>query len=371
MAYKIPLVDLKKQYRAHKKEIDTAIQSVINDAAFVSKKYPDIFEEQFGSYIGAKHCVATGSGSDALLTAYFAIGLKHGDEVITVANTFTATAEPLWFVGAKPVFVDVDRISQTMDPKKIEKAITKKTKAISVVHLFGHAANMPAIARIAKKHKLLVIEDCAHAHGTEIKGKKVGRWGTVGCYSFNPAKTLGAYGDAGAIVTDDKTIADRAREFINHGRTLNSKYHYDYLGLNMRMDGIQAAILSAKFKNLTAWVKKRRQIADWYKKYLPKSVEAMPKDVFGKDVFHLYVIKTPKRDALLAHLKEDGIEGGIHYPVPLHLQRAYAYLKMKEGSLPITESLSHDILSLPMYPELTEREVKAVAASIKRFFARN
>ncbi len=364
----IPLVDLKRQYKKIKPEIDAAIKRVIEDAAFVSPKYVKIFEEKFGRYCGAQHVIATGSGSHALFAAYAAIDLKRGDEVISVANTFTATIEPVYFWGAKPVFVDIDPRTYVINTSRIKKAITKKTRAIAVVHLYGQAAPMKKIMAIARKHNLKVIEDCSHAHGAMADGKMVGTWGDLGAYSFNPGKVVGAYGDAGCIVTNNDRYAEFIRMFINHGRQIKNKYIHDIYGLNLRMDGIQAAIISAKLDHINPWIKRRQAIAKKYTALLKDSVETPATIPHQTNSYHLYVIRTDQRDTLVEYLRSRGIEAGIHYPVPLHLQKTYAHLNLKTGMLPITEKISREILSLPMFAELTNPEIYRIAKEIKSFF---
>lgn len=364
---KIPLVDLKRQYHNHKEEIDRAINEVIESSAFVSRKFVEIFENEFAKYCGSKYCIATSSGTDALLTAFFAAGIGNGDEVITIANTFTATAEVLWFLGAKPIFIDIDPETQLMDASLIEQAITKKTKAICPVHLFGNPADMVRIMEISERHGLKVIEDCAHAHGATINDRTVGTFGDIGAYSFNPAKVLGAYGDAGAIITDNEEYAEKAREFINHGRKIKNKYEYDSFGLNMRMDGIQASILSAKLKFLNDWVKRRREIAALYDKLLAGVAQSPKKYAGSLEAFHLYVISVNKRDELIAYLKDLGVEAGIHYPIPLNLQKPYIDWQGKQQVLPETERASKKIVSLPIFPEMMREEVEFVARAVKEF----
>ncbi len=365
---KIPFVDLKRQNKSVKKKINKAIQSVIDDAAFISDKYPKIFEAQFSKYTKAKYCVATGSGTDSLLASLAAIGIKKGDEVIVPANTFTATAEMVIFFGAKPVFADVNPETHLIDIPDMIKKITKKTKVIIPVHLYGQAAPMEKIMKIAKRYKIKVIEDCAHAQGAAINGKKVGTFGDLGAYSFNPTKVLGAYGDAGCIITNNKNYADFLRQFVNHGRKTGNKYLHDFIGLNLRMGGIQAAVLNAKLPHLEEYVKKRNHIASLYKKLLPISVKIVKTAKGNRHAYHLFVIETDKRDELQKYLKEKGIETGIHYPVPLNIQKSYNLGNKKPVCLPVTEKLAKKILSLPMFPEMKDSEAKRVAKEMKNFY---
>jgi dTDP-4-amino-4,6-dideoxygalactose transaminase len=365
---KIPFVDLKRQSKSAKIKIEKAIQSVIDDAAFISDKYPKIFEEQFAKYTGAKYCVATGSGTDSLFLSFAAIGIKKGDEVIIPGNTFTATSEPVIFFGATPVFADVDPQTHLISIPDIIKKITKKTKVIAPVHLYGQPAPMEEIMKIAQKRGIKVIEDCAHAQGAARNGKKVGTFGDLGAYSFNPTKVLGAYGDAGAIITNNEKYINFLRQFMNHGREMSNKYLHDFVGLNLRMGGMQAAILSAKLPCLEEYVKKRNHVASLYAKLLPKSVKIVKTLKGNRHAYHLFVIETDKRDELQKYLKEKGVETGIHYPVPLNLQKAYNVAGKKMASLPIAEKLAKKILSLPMFPEMKDSEVKRTAKEIKNFF---
>ena len=362
----IPLVDLKRQYRSIRREIDAAIKRVIKDTAFISGKYAAEFEAKFARYVGVRHCVALASGTDALYLAYLALGVGRGDEVISPPNTFFATTEPLGLLGAKPVFADIDPRTHLVDPGDIERKITKRTKAIVVVHLYGQMADMPAIMRLARRHKLAVIEDAAQAHGATFRGKKAGTFGDVGVYSFYPGKNLGAYGDAGALVTNNAKIAEFVRKCHDHGRA--GKYEHEFEGISSRMDGIQAAILSAKLPHLDRWVKKRREIARAYDRLLPKSVRAVAVLKGGNPAYHLYVIETDRRNEMLTYLKSKRIEAGIHYPIPLHRQKAYARLGVPRGSLPHAERAAKRVLSLPIFPELTLAEIRFIVSAVREFF---
>lgn len=354
---KIPLVDLKRQYQSIKGEIDEAIAQVIGDSAFILGKYTEQFEQDFANYCGAKHCVGLNSGTDGLYLAYRAVGVGKGDEIIAPSMTFFATTEPLHHLGGQPVFVDIDPDTYLIDPKKIEAAITKRTKAIVVVHLYGQMADMTKIAKLARRYKLKLIEDAAQAHGAEHFGKKAGLYGDIGVYSFYPSKNLGAYGDAGAVVTNSNEYATLIKKLRDHGRT--SKYEHDTPAHSFRMDGLQAAILNVKLRHLEDWVDRRRQIAKLYNKLLPKKLKKPVEAKGSRHVYHLYTIEVDNRDQVLGHLKKHGIEAGIHYPIPLHLQPAYRHLG--PVSLPITETVASKTLSLPLFSEMTEEEVKFVA----------
>ena len=363
----IPLADLKRQYLSIKPEIDSAIQEVINDSAFVLGKYVKKFEEEYAGYCGVKHCVGLNSGTDALFLSFLAIGLKPGDEVISVPNTFFATTEYLGHIGVKPVFVDVDPKTYLIDVSKIEASITSRTKAIIPVHLYGQMANMQEICRIAGKYNLKVIEDCAQAHGAEQNKKRAGCFGDIGIYSFYPGKNLGAYGDAGCMVTNNNEYAEFVRLSRDHGR--KTKYEHIKEAYSSRMDGIQAAILSVKLRHLDQWVEQRRQVAKSYNELLPSNVSKPFEERDNKHSYHIYAIQTEKRDELLVHLKSKGVEAGIHYPVPLHFQPAYSYLNIKEGILSVAEHHAKTTLSLPIFPEMTSEEVEYVVNCVREFFA--
>jgi len=357
----VPFVDLKVQYLAIKEEIDSAIQNVVDNTAFIMGPDVELFEQEFAEFCGADHAVAVGSGTAALHLALMSCRIKPGAEVITVPNTFVATAEAISHIGAKPVFVDVGKSSYNMDPTLIEAAITDKTQAIIVVHLYGQPADMDAINNIAKRNSLYVIEDAAQAHGAEYKGRPVGTLGDVACFSFYPGKNLGAYGDAGMVVTNDPHRASWVRLLRNHGR--EKKYTHLFVGYNYRMDTIQAAVLRVKLRHLKEWVALRRSNARFYNSCL--SCCTIPKEMeYAKHAYHLYVVKTEERDALQTSLKGAGISAGVHYPIPLHLQPVYKHLDYKVGDFPVAEELSHKCLSLPMFPELKEEQITYVASSI-------
>lgn len=360
---KIPLVDLKRQYLSIKKPIDDVIQQVLLNSSFILGEHVIEFENNFAKYCGSKYCVGLNSGTDALFFSFLSLGLRNGDEVITTANTFFATTEYLGHLKVKPVFVDIDPETYLIDVNKIESAITEKTKAIIVVHLYGQSVDMDEVMNIAKKYNLYVIEDCAQSHGAEYKGKKLGTIGDIGAYSFYPGKNLGAYGDAGCIITNREEISIFVKKLRNHGRV--NKYKHDIEAYSSRMDGIQAAILNVKLSYLDNWIEKRRLIATKYNKLLNKKIKIPFEKNNNKHAYHLYVISVDDRDGLLEYLKINGIEAGIHYPIPLHLQPAYKYLNFE--SLPITEMVSNNILSLPIFPELTDEEICYITDCINNF----
>ncbi len=360
----IPFVDLKAQYQSLKPEIDTAIANVIAETAFIGGPYVKAFEESFAEYCGTKHAVGLSNGTDALRLALGACGVGPGDEVITAANTFIATTEAIAMVGAQVRFVDVEADTYNMDPSLIEAAITDRTKAIIPVHLYGRPAEMDPILAIARKHGLKVIGDAAQAHGSTYRGRPVATLADVSCFSFYPGKNLGAYGDAGGIATDDEDIAEYVRLMRNHGR--RSKYFHDVEGFNCRLDGLQAAILSVKLPHLDSWGQKRREAAARYHSLLadvPNLVVPAEQDHIVP-VYHLYVVRVPDRDQLQKDLGAAGIASGVHYPMPLHLQPAYAHLGLGEGSFPVTETTGTDIVSLPIFPELTADQQAYVAEHV-------
>jgi dTDP-4-amino-4,6-dideoxygalactose transaminase len=362
----IPLVDLKAQYQSIKPEIDAAMQRVVNNTTFILGKEVAEFEKNFAAYCNAQQCVGMDSGTAALHLALVILGVKTGDEVITTTHTFIATAEVISLIGAKPVLVDIDPRTYNIDPNKIEAAITPRTRAIIPVHLYGQPAEMDAILDIARKHNLRVIEDAAQAHGAEFHGRRAGSMGDVACFSFFPSKNLGAYGDAGALVTNDAALADHARMLRDHGRS--EKYAHKLVGYGYRLDALQAAILGAKLTHLDAWNARRREIADYYTELLTNSDVTppyVPPQI--KPVYHIYCIRTQNRDGLQKHLKERSIETGIHYPIPLHLQPVYQNLGYKAGDFPQSEKAAREILSLPMYPELTDTQVQQIVDAVKEF----
>ncbi len=361
----IPFVDLKAQYRTIREEVEEAIRRVMEQTAFAGGPFVARFEQDFAGFCGCEHAVGVGSGTEALWLSLIAAGVGAGDEVITVPYTFIATAEAISYCGATPVFVDIDERTYTMDPQWIEDAITPKTKAIVPVHLCGQMADMDPILEIARKYSLLVIEDACQAHGAVYKGKRAGTTGDAGCFSFYPGKNLGAYGEAGAVVTHNRELAEKIAMLRDHGQA--EKYYHDLVGWNCRMDGIQGAVLSVKLKYLESWNEARRANARLYNEVLD-GVEGiiLPYEAgYGRHVYHLYAVRVPQRNLLFDALKERGVSCGIHYPVPVHLQKAYSNMDFESGSLPVSEAFARDSLSLPMFAELTEEQIEYVAASIE------
>lgn len=364
----IPFVDLKAQYNSIKNEVDQAISDVISKTAFIGGTYAKSFEGNFAKFCNVKHCVGVGNGTDALFIALKALGIGHGDEVITVANSFIATSEAITSTGARVVFVDMHPATYNIDVTKIEEKITPKTKAIIPVHLYGQPADMGLIMDIARKHNLKVIEDAAQAHGAVYKDCTIGSIGDMACFSFYPGKNLGAYGDAGAIVTNDEDLAIKARMIANHGRI--DKYNHQIEGVNSRLDGIQAAVLDIKLKYLDEWTESRRRNAYLYNEHLKDTNLVTPVEIDNvKAVYHLYVVrvKAEVREQFQDFLKSKGIATGIHYPIALPNLLAYQYLKHTENDFPESSTASQEVVSLPMFPELTEEQIKYVAVSIKEF----
>jgi len=367
----IQLVDLQAQYETIKGDIDRVVADVMAKSAFIGGAYVQSFEKEFAKFCKAKHCIGVGNGTDALFIALKALGIGAGDEVITVANSFIATSEAITQTGAKVVFVDIDPKTYNIDVNQIEAKITSKTKAILPVHLYGQPADMDPILDLAKKHNLKVVEDCAQAHGAQYKGRVIGSIGDAACFSFYPGKNLGAYGDAGAIVTNDEALAKKLRMFANHGRI--DKYDHEIEGVNSRLDGLQAAILGVKLKHLPQWSENRRRNAYLYNKYLAGTNLLTPAEISDVNaVYHLYVVRVKKelRQGLQEHLKSKGIATGIHYPIALPNLKAYAYLNHGNGAFSEATKASHEILSLPMYPELEEAQIQGIAEEIKAFFKR-
>jgi dTDP-4-amino-4,6-dideoxygalactose transaminase len=365
----VPFVDLKTQYLSLKSEIDPAIQAVINETAFIGGKYVESFEKAYAEKYGVKHCVSCANGTDAIYVTLKALGIGPGDEVITVANSWISTSETITQTGAKPVFVDIDEYFH-IDPAKIEAKITPKTKAVIPVHIFGQPVDIEAVKAVCEKHKLHLVEDCAQSHFATFRDKKTGTFGIAGTFSFYPGKNLGAYGDAGAIVTDDDDLARRARLFANHGSL--QKHIHEIEGINSRLDAIQAVVLSAKLGHIEDWNGARNTHALKYNAFLADLDEVKcPKlrpDTFH--VFHLYVIRAERRDELAAFLKTKGVFTGIHYPVALPFMPAYRYLGHKPSDFPVAYECQDQILSLPMYPELANEQILHVADSIKEFYGK-
>lgn len=362
----VNFVDLKKQYHSIKEEIDSAVLGVLESTQFVLGKEVAAFEEEFAAYCQVDHGVAVNSGTSALHLAFLAAGIGAGDEVITVANTFIATVAAIRYTNATPVLVEMDPVSYTMDPSTIEAVITERTKAICPVHLFGQVADMDAIMAIAEKHNLLVIEDAAQAHGAEYKGHRAGSIGHIGCFSFYPGKNLGAYGEGGLVTTNDPGYAHSIRMMRDWGA--EKKYYHDLPGFNYRMEGFQGAILRVKLRHLENWTEARRAHAAYYDQLLAGSDVATPTAMpYARHVYHLYVIRSAQRDALQKALEEKKIYTGIHYPIPVHMQKAHSDLGYKQGDFPVTEKAADEILSLPMFAELMDEEIVQVCQAIKEF----
>jgi dTDP-4-amino-4,6-dideoxygalactose transaminase len=362
---KVPFLDLKTQYESIKDEIDTAIGQVVEKTAFAGGPFVKKFEEEFADYCGCKHAAGVNSGTSALWLALTGLGIGKGDEVITVPNTFIATAEAISMSGARPVFVDIDEQTYTMNPALLEQAITDRTKAVIPVHLYGQMADMDPIMEIALKYGLFVIEDAAQAHGAEYKGRRAGSIGDAGCFSFYPGKNLGAYGEAGAVVTNNFELVEKINRIKDHGQS--KKYYHSMIGWNDRMDGIQGAVLSAKLKHLESWTEARRKNAALYNSLLSDidSITVPCAAEHIRHVYHIYPVLVGGRDRIIKALEDKQIYCGIHYPVPLHLTEAYKPLSYDNGSFPVTERVAEKLLSLPMFPELTELQIKHVAATLK------
>lgn len=360
----VPFLNLKAQHQALKAEILAAVSEVLDSAAFAGGPYVAKFEEEFAKYCTTKYAVGVGNGTDALWFALLALGLGPGDEVITAANTFIATAEAISFCGAKPLFVDIDEETYNMNPALLEKAITPRTKAIIPVHLYGQMADMDPILEIARKHKLFVVEDASQAHGAEYKGRRAGSIGDIGCFSFYPGKNLGACGEGGACVTNNDTLRAKITMLREHGQS--RKYYHDVIGWNGRLDGIQGAILSIKLKHLETWTEARRAHAKAYSQAFAHVHGVLtPKEAsYARHVYHLYVLRLKDRDDALKNLAANGVNCAIHYPLPLHLQAAYAGLGYSRGAFPVSERCAEEIISLPMYPELTPSDISTVTREL-------
>ncbi|MFQ6094108.1 MAG: DegT/DnrJ/EryC1/StrS family aminotransferase, partial [bacterium] len=377
---KVEFVDLKAQYDSIREEIDRAIAAVIKDAAFIGGRYLESFEENFARYLGVKHCIGVGNGTDALLIALKALGVSSADEVMTAANSFIATSEAITMTGAGVVFVDIDPATYNMDPEKVSEFLEKRcyhtrstdypidkltdrpVRAIIPVHLYGQPADMDAIMKVAREHNLYVVEDAAQAHGASYKGRSVGTIGDCGCFSFYPGKNLGAYGDGGAIVTDNDELARKMRMFANHGRI--EKYDHEFEGMNSRLDGLQAAILDVKLGHLDKWNERRRTIAGMYDEALREKM-VTPGVLSGvKHVYHLYVVRLKERDRIKKMLAAKGVSTGIHYPVPLPFLKAYGYLGTNPSDFPVAYAFKNEILSLPIHGSMADGEVEYVIEQV-------
>jgi len=366
---RVPFVDLRAQYAAIRDEIDAALHAVIERGAFILGEEVAAFERAFASFCGAREAVGVGNGTDALVLALKAVGVRAGDEVITAANTFVATAEAIVHAGAVPVLVDADPATYTLDAARLEAAITPRTRALIPVHLYGQAADMEPLIEIARRRGLAVVEDASQAHGAVYRGRRVGGFGDAACFSFYPSKNLGAYGDAGAVVTNDADVALRLRRLRDHGGL--SHYQHDVVGYNSRMDALQGAVLTVKLRHLEEWNRLRGERAQLYTQllaHLPAVVTPVTGD--GRThVFHLYVValRSADRDALRTLLLDRGVQTGIHYPAPVHLTAAFRGLGYPAGTFPVAERASREIVSLPMFPELSSDAVAHVVGTIREF----
>ena len=364
----VPFVDLKAQYRYLKSEINSAINSVIEETAFIHGKFVEKFEKAYADKYGVSHCISCANGTDAIYITLKALGIGTGDEVITVANSWISTSETITQTDATPVFVDIEHDYFNIDPRKIKEKITQKTKALIPVHLYGQPAKIDEIKKICDEYNFFLIEDCAQAHFAECDGQKVGTFGIAGTFSFYPGKNLGAYGDAGAIITNNDDFAMKARMFANHGSL--QKHQHEIEGINSRMDGIQGAILNVKLKYIDEWNSSRYKNALRYNELLSGIPETKTPKIRDNSshIFHLYVIRTNKRDELANYLKSKEISTGIHYPTALPFLRAYKYLDYKAPDFPVAHQFQSEILSLPMFPELNNDQIDYVVNSIKKFF---
>ena len=360
----VPFVDLKAQYRRIREEVHRALDAVMEKAAFVLGDAVRDFEAAFAARHGVKHCVAVSSGTSALHAALVAMGIGPGDEVVVPANTFIATAEAVSHCGATPRFADVGEDDYCLDPASLESAITARTKAVIPVHLYGQPAEMDEIVRVAERHGLEILEDCSQAHDAEYRGRKVGTFGRAAAFSFYPSKNLGAYGEAGAVLTNDPALAEKVRMLRDHGG--RKKYHHEFVGYNYRMDGFQGAVLGVKLRYLAEWTERRRRAAARYRELLDGLPVRLPREKpHVRHVYHLFVIRVAERDRVAAALNDKGIATGVHYPIPLHLSEAYRELGYREGDFPVAEAASKEILSLPIYPELTDEQMDYVAKCLK------
>jgi len=373
----VPFLDLKVQYNSIKSEVDSAIQQVIDNTAFILGKAVSDFEKDFAEAHSVKHCIGTSSGTDGNHIALWALDIKPGDEIIIPVNTFIATAWGATLCGAKPVFVDCHPVSYNLDPEKLEAAITPKTKAIVAVHLYGQPADMDALNEIAAKHNLHIVEDAAQAHLAEYKGKKVGGLSDATSFSFYPGKNLGEYGEGGAVVTNNDELAQKIKSLREHGQS--KKYHHETYGHNYRMEGIQGAVLGVKLKYLAGWTDERRRAAAKYKELLGNIEQlSVPEELPDvKHVYHLYVVRVngksleereETRNKLQSFLSDNGIASGLHYPIPLHLQKCFSHLGYNKGDFPVTEDLAQSGFSLPMFPELKDEQIGYIAEKMHEFF---
>lgn len=365
----VPYFDLKMQYAGLRGELLEALDRVCKNASFILGEEVSKFEQEFAAYCQVKHCVALNTGTSALHLALLAAGVGPGDEVITTPNTFIATAEAISYTGAKPVFADVDPASANMDPKAVEQAITPRTRAIIPVHLYGRPADLDAVLDVAERHKLGVVEDACQAHGARYKGKRVGGFGKAAAFSFYPGKNLGAYGEGGALTTNDDEVARFCRMMRDHGQA--ERYYHDQVGYNYRMDGFQGAVLRVKLKHLDRWTARRREVSALYRERLACARVELPQDDRRNEcVYHLFVVWVENRDAVRGELEKQGVHTAIHYPVPVHLQKAYAFLGHQRGSFPHTERAADRVLSMPLFPEMTNEQAEYSAKTLAEIVGR-
>lgn len=361
----VPFLDLKAQYQPLRQEVLDALRDVADSSAFVLGPRVTAFEEAFAKYTGVKHCVAVNSGTSALHLALIGAGVGPGDEVLTVPMTFIATSWAISYLGAKPVFVDVDPLTYTMDVRQVQRMLTPRTKAILPVHLYGQPADVGPLLEIAQRKGIPLIEDAAQAHGAQYRDRPAGSYGQSGCFSFYPGKNLGAYGEGGAVTTNDDALARRMKALRDHAQS--QRYHHDEIGFNYRMDAFQGAVLGIKLKHIESWTSARRRLAERYRTLLSDLPLQLPVEAPGRrHVWHLFVVLHPERDRLRAALEHDGVQTGLHYPIPLHLQKAYADLGYKAGALPVAERVGRECLSLPLYPEMTVEQQDTVVAALRR-----
>jgi dTDP-4-amino-4,6-dideoxygalactose transaminase len=365
---KVPFIDLRAQFESISEEVIGGIQGVLESCSFAGGPFVARFEEEFASFCSTDFAVGVGSGTEALWAALLCLGIGGGDEVITVPNTFVATAEAIRFCGAKPVFVDIDQETYTIDPQRVQDVITPRTRAVVPVHLFGQAADMDPIIMIAQEHGLAVVEDACQAHGAEYKGRRVGSIGDAGCFSFYPGKNLGAYGEAGAVVTNNPELATKLRMFRDHGQS--DKHCHSIAGWNARMDGLQGALLSVKLRHLPQWNEARRKNASLYNDLLCDTGEVVTptEAAYSRHVYHVYAISTKDQTAVIHALAQKNISCGIHYPVPIHLQKAFCSLGYGKGNFPVAEQCAKELVSLPMFPELNVDQIKSVVDAIESFY---
>ena len=367
MSEPIPYLDLHAQIRPLRAELDAVIAKTIDQCSFCLGPDVSQFEKDFAEFCGAEHCVGFNSGTSAEHVAMLLLGVGAGDEVITTPFTFVATSWAISYAGAKPVYVDIDDRTFNLDPKQLEKAITARTKAVLPVHLYGQPFDVDPILEICRKHKLPLVEDACQSHGAKYKGKVVGTFGDISCFSFYPGKNLGAFGEGGALVTNNAEFAKRARSLREHGSTV--RYYHDEVGYNYRMEGIQGAVLGVKLKHLQKWTHERQRVARRYAELLADTPLQLPSDTaLTESVWLLYVVRHPQREALKKFLEANQVGCALHYPVPLHLQKCYAGLGHKAGDFPFAEKAARECLSLPIFPELTDKQIQRVAQVVKEFF---